>query len=105
MDIEQNQIKIRVWKIFKIVMWTSVFILLYETVHLLNDESSGIANWWIGLMSMGVCLTLYLIPTNKYFFRKTRWLWLMLFAFFLGWFLADLGEFIDTVRFLLNAQI
>jgi len=104
MDIEQNVFKLRLWKAVKIMIWTFVFIFLYQTVHFINDEEV-FANWWIGIMGCLLFLTLYLIPSNKFLFRKLRWLFLMLFGFFLGWFLADLNEFLETIKFLMNNQI
>lgn len=104
MEIQQNVFKKRLWKVSKIIIWTGVFIFLYETVHLINDETF-VPNWWIGMCFCLVFLTLYLVPTNKLTFRTLRWLFLTLFSFFLGWFLADLEEFIETVRILMGMQL
>lgn len=102
--MSQNIFKFRLFKAMKVVAWTIIFIVLYQTVHIIND-GKVIANWWIGLMGMIIFLMLYLIPSERFIFRQFRMVYFGLFGFFLGWFLADIGEFLNTIKYLMQTQL
>lgn len=85
----------KVNSVAKVVILSLFWFLVDNWIQYLNPETI-LRNWELGMIFGSIFLVLYFLDF-RYFPFRYDWLTFSLFSFFLGFFLADIQDFLTFV--------